>query len=133
MLLLMGLSVASAPTNSAKWGDSHLIYPRSTTVIASKDTNARLNTPFPSPVVFERLESGRMARLPPILGRFAKAKRQLVGVNDCPSWPLRAFLNPLALTRLLMFFSQNLQAPVDIVDKSLTGRFVALAGFMRCG
>ena len=46
------------PTNSTKWGVSYLIYPCTTTVTASKDTNARINPPVASTIVFDRLESG---------------------------------------------------------------------------
>ena len=74
--------VASAPTNSTKWGVSYLIYPCSTTVTASKDTNARINPPFASAIVFDRLESGRKWRdSPRPSDALPKLKWQLVGAN----------------------------------------------------
>ena len=75
--------VAFAPTNSTKWGVSYLIYPCSTTVPASKDTNARINPPFASTIVFDRLESGRKWRDSPSFGRFAKAKMAISWIK-CP-------------------------------------------------
>ena len=86
----------SAPTNSAKWGVSHLIYPCSTTVIASKDTDARINLPFPSPIVLIDSNQGENGATPTVLGRFAKAKMAISwskwGFKPAPTGRSRAIL-----------------------------------------
>ena len=77
-----GFQTPSAPTNSTKWGVTYLIYPCSTTVTASKDTNARINPPLASTIVFDRLESRRKWRdSSRPSDAFPKLKWQLVGAN----------------------------------------------------
>ena len=74
--------VVFAPTNSTKWGVSYLIYACSTTVTASKDTNVRINPPFASAIVFDRLESRRKWRdSSRPTDAFPKLKWQLVGAD----------------------------------------------------
>ena len=91
----------SAQTNSTKWGVSYLIYPCSTTVTASKDTNARINPPLASTIVFDRLESRRKWRdSSRPLDAFSKLKWQLVGANGfkpapTPCWPWGVFKGSL--------------------------------------